>query len=105
MTPLMYACDWKIKVTHDKKLFELLLDKGASLAIKDKKGLTAFDHAQNNKHVIAIRLFESRFKLNKTSAAKPSVSMKQSSGSHLTFFKNNRIRASDNHCDSMHLLQ
>ncbi|HIC7357758.1 TPA: Dot/Icm T4SS effector AnkG/AnkZ/LegA7 [Legionella pneumophila] len=58
-TPLMYACK-KSVVTDDRKLFNLLLAKGASLSIKDNDGLTALDHALKNEHTLAIHMIEER---------------------------------------------
>lgn len=58
-TPLMYACK-KSVVTEDRKLFNLLFAKGASLSIKDNDGLTALDHALKNEHTLAIQMIEER---------------------------------------------
>ncbi|HAT8179137.1 TPA: ankyrin repeat domain-containing protein [Legionella pneumophila] len=66
-TPLMYACK-KTVVTNDKKLFNLLFAKGASLSIKDNDGLTALDHAVKNEHTLAIQMIEER--LEKEACAK-----------------------------------
>lgn len=58
-TPLMLACK-KSVITNDRKLFNLLFSKGASLKIKDHKGLTALDHAIKNEHTLAIKMIEER---------------------------------------------
>lgn len=55
----MYACK-KSVVTEDRKLFNLLFAKGASLSIKDNDGLTALDHALKNEHTLAIQMIEER---------------------------------------------
>lgn len=54
-TPLMYACKSE-EIAMEERLFELLFEKGASLTMKDKDGLTALDHARANKHSVAIRM-------------------------------------------------
>ena len=86
-TPLMYACK-STRITDDRKLFQLLLSRGASLTIKDKKGLTALDHAVKNEHEPAIEMI--RHKMQMGAADQQSVSKKQRTvvQSRLNFFKN-----------------
>lgn len=55
----MYACK-KSVVTNDRKLFNLLFAKGASLTMKDNEGLTALDHAIKNENTLAIQMIEER---------------------------------------------
>lgn len=64
-TPLMLACE-ATAVTTDPQLFTLLLGKGASLSIKDNDGLTALDHARENKNEIALQIMEARLKGQKS---------------------------------------
>nr|WP_237762237.1 Dot/Icm T4SS effector AnkG/AnkZ/LegA7 [Legionella shakespearei] len=58
-TPLMYACR-SDNVAMEERLFELLFEKGASLTMKDKDGLTALDHAHANKHRVAMRMINEK---------------------------------------------
>jgi hypothetical protein len=58
-TPLMYACK-SDEIAMEERLFELLIEEGASLTMKDKDGLTALDHAQANKHSVAIRMINEK---------------------------------------------
>jgi ankyrin repeat protein len=83
MTPLMYACRLSI-YTNDAQLIQLLLDRGASLTVKDKKGLTALDHAQQTEHKIAEDLINER--LNDTKKQILEEPSKQTSRGYLTFF-------------------
>lgn len=84
-TPLMYACKLTV-TTQDRTLFQLLLNGGASLNIKDKNGLTALDHAVKNKHELAIELFHN--KMQRDEARKQSAHKRQRLGaqSGLIFF-------------------
>ncbi|KTD75513.1 Dot/Icm T4SS effector AnkG/AnkZ/LegA7 [Legionella waltersii] len=83
MTPLMYACRLSI-YTNDAQLIQLMLDRGASLTIKDKKGLTALDHAQETGHKIAEGLLVE--KLNEHKTHDLGERGKHTSGRHFTFF-------------------
>lgn len=68
-TPLMYACK-PTKITDEKKIFEILLNRGASLTIKDKKGQTALDHAIKKKHKVAIQMIETKMQSDEALAQK-----------------------------------
>ncbi|MBL7480899.1 Dot/Icm T4SS effector AnkG/AnkZ/LegA7 [Legionella bononiensis] len=85
-TPLMYACK-STTITDERKLFRLLLNKGASLTIKDKNGFSALDHAVKNGHELAIEMISNRMQFDED--AQQSVSNKQRAfgQSRLNFFK------------------
>jgi ankyrin repeat protein len=46
-TPLMFAVRWNPKL----ELFRVLIDKGADVSIKDSRGRTALDHAEEIKNL------------------------------------------------------
>lgn len=86
-TPLMYACK-SSEITDERRLFELLLGKRASLTIKDKKGLTALDHANKNNHQLAIQMITSRVQPDEGQNQKSSSKKNQSVACpNLGFFK------------------
>ncbi|MCL9683275.1 Dot/Icm T4SS effector AnkG/AnkZ/LegA7 [Legionella maioricensis] len=69
-TPLMIACQSTI-ITNEAALFGLLLNKGASLVIKDKEGLTALDHAIRNKHTFAIKMIKIKLQTQRSQSLTP----------------------------------
>ena len=55
-TPLMMACTSKF-LKDDPEPFKLLLERGASLMVKDNSGLSAIDYAREYEHDLALELF------------------------------------------------
>ena len=53
MTPLMYAARY-----NEVEIIKLLLDKGANLKLKDDRGNTALNHAENSNATEAIELLK-----------------------------------------------
>ena len=83
-TPLISACKSTIS-THEAKLFELLLNKGASLILKDKEGLTALDHAIKHKNTLAVKMILAKLQTKVCSSGTVGISPKVTS-SKVTFF-------------------
>lgn len=95
MTPLMVACESNV-ITEDKKLFELLLRKGASLTVKDKAGNTALDHATKNNHTIAVAMIQAKLKESETSNQRRLRSHGKASSARIGFFTaRNKITLSE----------
>lgn len=89
-TPLMYACK-STTITDEKRLFELLLGRKASLTIKDKKGLTPLDHANKNNHQLAIQMISARMQTDTGTRQKSSSKKHQTNASSsLRLFKQQR---------------
>lgn len=83
-TPLMRVCKSTV-ITNESKLFELLLDKGASLTIKDEEGLTALDHAVKNKNTLAIKMI-AQFQQKASLSFRPVRCPPKVTSSKATFF-------------------
>ncbi len=59
LTPLMRACG-STMAASEKKIFQLLLGRNASLSTTDNEGFTALDHAKSIQNEIAIDLIEAK---------------------------------------------
>ena len=53
LTPLMYAARY-----NQVEIIKLLLEKGANLKVKDERGFTALNHAENSKATEAVELLK-----------------------------------------------
>ena len=53
VTPLMYAARY-----NQVEIIKLLLEKGANLKVKDERGFTALNHAENSKATEAVELLK-----------------------------------------------
>ncbi len=86
-TPLMIVCKSTV-ITNEAKLFELLLDKGASLTIKDDEGLTALEHAVKNKNPLAIKMIRAQLQQKLSLNLRPVRYLPKITSSKATFFNN-----------------
>jgi ankyrin repeat protein len=53
LTPLMYAARY-----NQVEIIKILLKKGADVKVKDDKGFTALDHAENSKATEAVSVLK-----------------------------------------------
>ncbi|MBA4154985.1 ankyrin repeat domain-containing protein [Flavobacterium sp.] len=53
LTPLMYAARY-----NQVEIIKILLEKGADAKVKDDKGFTALDHAENSKATEAVAILK-----------------------------------------------
>ncbi|CAM2824417.1 ankyrin repeat domain-containing protein [Legionella worsleiensis] len=89
-TPLMYACRAS-NTTYYHAVFRLLLAHGASVTLRDRKGLNALDHAYKNNHHLAIKLLEKKTNTRALSLCAPIQKPSSVSQSEVYFFKKNAV--------------